>query len=113
MLIVDDNSLIRQAVQVAAQAAGFTVTQAENGQQAVEFARRHQPDSVVLDVQMPVLDGLSALPLIREAAPRATVVILSAAGGSGLREAAVSLGAAAVFRKGVDPIDKLIAFLNG
>ncbi|MCG8440689.1 MAG: response regulator, partial [Caulobacterales bacterium] len=53
------------------------VAMAKDGQQGVDAARAHQPDVIVLDVEMPRMNGLEALPLIREAAPGAKVVMAS------------------------------------
>ncbi len=50
---------------------------ATEGREAVDRAQRTQPDLVLLDIAMPVMDGLQALPLIREVAPQAVVVMLS------------------------------------
>ena len=50
---------------------------AKEGQEAVAVAQTSQPDLVLLDIAMPIMDGMQALPLIREAAPQAVVVMLS------------------------------------
>ncbi len=55
----------------------FDVTVAENGQRAVELARSEQPDIVLLDLGMPVLDGFSACRQIRAASPQVPIVIVS------------------------------------
>lgn len=54
------------------------VAHAEDGEQAIEFVREHQPDAVLLDLSMPRLDGEAALPTILRDAPRTMVAILSA-----------------------------------
>jgi CheY-like chemotaxis protein len=54
------------------------VAEAADGEQAVALAALHQPDLVVLDLAMPVLDGASALPRLREVAPESRVVVLTA-----------------------------------
>ncbi|GGS91709.1 DNA-binding response regulator [Streptomyces tanashiensis] len=56
------------------------VGEAADGRAAVEAARVHAADVVLLDIQMPVLDGLSALPELRRAAPAARVIILTTFG---------------------------------
>lgn len=55
----------------------FDVTVAENGQRAVELARSAQPDIVLLDLGMPVLDGFGACRQIRAASPHVPIVIVS------------------------------------
>lgn len=63
VLIVDDNFVVRMGLAAhLAMTSGFTVLEADNGAQAIELAREHRPDVTLLDVRMPVLDGIEALP---------------------------------------------------
>jgi DNA-binding response OmpR family regulator len=73
----------------------FTVAaEAADGRSGVAAAGWHQPDLVLLDVEMPVMDGLEALPLIRQLSPHSTVVMLSALSiGSAQMLRAMTLGA--------------------
>jgi DNA-binding NarL/FixJ family response regulator len=80
--------------------AGFELAgEAENGWAAVEMAERVRPDVVLLDAAMPVMDGLEALPLIRERAPQANVIMLSAFPGETMRQAALDAGAVGYLEK--------------
>src|SRR5690242_10189784 len=65
LLLVDDEPDLRDAVRVYLEMQGYSVVQAADGAEAVEKARTLMPDLVVLDVMMPVLDGLTALRRIR------------------------------------------------
>ncbi|GAA3393548.1 two component system response regulator [Streptomyces roseoviridis] len=56
------------------------VAEAVNGREAIDLARAHAADVVLLDIQMPVLDGLSALPELRRAAPMTKVIVLTTFG---------------------------------
>ena len=78
--MVDDERKIAQAIRVRLQAAGFKVLAAYDGAQGVETATREKPDAIVLDIRMPVMDGLTALTKLREneATRHIPVVILSA-----------------------------------
>ena len=81
VLIVDDEPDIRLVVRLFAEANGHEVVgEAADGREAIEGARQHRPDAIVLDVMMPGMTGLDALPEIREACPDATVVIYSVLG---------------------------------
>ena len=81
VLIVDDEPDIRLVVRVFATSIGHEiVAEAADGRQAIEMAREHQPDVIILDVMMPGMTGLEALPEIRAACPQATVVIFSVLG---------------------------------
>ena len=79
-LIADDRAHIRSALQIALETDGafVVVAEAATGEEAVEMAECHQPDLVVLDVAMPGTSGIAALPALRLAAPKATVVLLTA-----------------------------------
>ena len=65
ILVVDDDLAMRLLMREALEQAGLRVTEAENGEQAVEAFSREQPDLILMDVQMPVLDGFSACSRIR------------------------------------------------
>ena len=60
VLIADDSRTIRALVRRALSAAGFDVTLASDGKEAVQLARRDHPDLVILDIQMPEMDGYTA-----------------------------------------------------
>ena len=65
ILVVDDEMSIRTLVRKYLESEAYQVIEGENGEQAIELARSVQPDLVVLDVGMPVLDGIEALRTIR------------------------------------------------
>ena len=74
-------------------AGGSVVATAAEGEEAIEEARSSQPDLVLLDIAMPVMDGMQALPHIREAAPDAVVVMLSGYPISTASQGALNAGA--------------------
>jgi DNA-binding NarL/FixJ family response regulator len=80
VLIVDDSEDLRYLLRFTLDREdGFTVVaEAEDGLEAVAAAATYQPDVVLLDISMPVMDGLQALPQIREKCPNTMVVMLSA-----------------------------------
>src|SRR5256885_14049952 len=80
VLLVDDVADLRLllASLFGAHPGVQVVGEAADGQQAVALARQHEPDLIVLDLAMPVLDGVGALPLLRRASPRSRVVVLTA-----------------------------------
>lgn len=78
LLLADDHRLFRQGLRRVCEAAGLTVVaEAENGQEAVRLARQTCPDVVLMDIQMPVLDGVEATRQIVEACPKARVLVLT------------------------------------
>ncbi len=78
LLIVDDSALMRrQLTQIFAAAGGFEISQARNGREAVELNRSFLPDVVTLDINMPEMDGLTALSLIMAERPVPVVMVSS------------------------------------
>ena len=87
VLIVDDHAVVRQGLRTflelqddPASLAIEVVGEAADGAQAVEQARRLQPDVVLLDLVMPVINGIEAIPRILESSPRSRVIILTSFG---------------------------------
>ncbi|MBB1254351.1 response regulator transcription factor [Streptomyces sp. OF3] len=82
VVIADDEPLIRAGIRMILTSAEDinVVAEAGNGREAVESALAHRADVVLLDIQMPVLDGLSALPELRRAVPGARPLILTTFG---------------------------------
>ena len=112
VLIVDDVAALRKLVRyVLSGAPRFHVAgEAADGQAAIDMAREIQPDLVLLDVSMPKMDGLEALPRIRYACPNARILVLSGFQESRLGDMARSLGADGFIEKGAPP-DELLARL--
>ena len=81
------------------------VGEAANGREVVTLAEAEQPDVVVLDLAMPEMDGLEALPEIQEVAPNAKIIVLSGFEGKGLAEKVVALGARRYVEKGTPASD--------
>ena len=65
-LIADDDAGIRDVLRMACEQAGFTVSMAADGQEALEMAGRLQPDLIVLDIGMPEMDGLEVCREVRK-----------------------------------------------
>lgn len=104
VLICDDQSGFRQvlALVLGLEPELEVVGEAADGLAAVEAARALQPDIVLLDIAMPELDGLEALPRIREVAPEATVVMLTGIATESARARALAGGAALFIEKGTN-----------
>lgn len=65
ILIVDDDQNNRKLLRVALEKSGYQTVEAENGEQAIRLANESAPALILMDIQMPVLDGISALMAIR------------------------------------------------
>jgi DNA-binding NarL/FixJ family response regulator len=79
VLLVDDDHLLRSGLRaiLSSDDAIEVVEEAENGRLAVQRARHHRPDVVLMDVRMPDLDGIAATAELRKAAPETKVIILT------------------------------------
>lgn len=65
ILVVDDEVNITQILQFSIGADGFEVLTAQNGEEAIEKARREQPDLIILDIMMPKIDGYEACRILK------------------------------------------------
>ncbi len=113
VLIVDDHPLTREALAGLLTQHDFSVVgQAADGEQAVEVARELQPDLILLDLSMPGIGGLGALPLLREAVPACEVVMVTASVAEENLLAAIRAGAAGYVLK-TEPPERIVEFLRG
>ena len=112
VLIVDDHPLTREALASLLTQHGFEIAgQADDGAEAIALAAELAPDLVLLDLTMPGMDGLTALPRIREAAPACEVVVLTASGTEENLLAAIRAGAAGYLLKS-EPPERIASFLR-
>ena len=94
ILIADDRASSRELLRIALESAGYEVSEACDGAEAVKLAREVSPDLILLDIQMPVLDGAETVQLLRQDSKFAAlpIVALSAYGMRGDREKALGAG---------------------
>jgi DNA-binding NarL/FixJ family response regulator len=106
LLVVDDHHLVRQALVELLTQAGFEIVgEGADGADAVALAKRLEPDLVLMDLRMPVLGGLDAARLIKDADPAIQVVMLSAFESPALEQQAEEAGCFAYLVKGGPPGD--------
>ena len=105
VLVVDDSKLARLSM-IKGLNGTFDmeqIFQAENGQEAVDLAKKHNPAIVFLDLTMPVMDGYTALPLLLDINPNINVIIVTADIQEQAREKVMSLGAKMHIKKPITP----------
>jgi DNA-binding NarL/FixJ family response regulator len=113
VLIVDDHPLTQEALASLLTQHGFEiVAQASSGEEAIKQAAKHQPDLVLLDLSMPGMSGLEALPEIRRVAPGSEVVVLTASGTEENLLRAIKGGASGYLLK-TEPPPRIVEFLRG
>lgn len=100
VLIVDDEPHIRKYIGLILRKLGSpTIIEAANGEEAIALYTQHQPDLVLMDVNMPVMDGLQALERISTDFPDALVVMLTSLATRHVVERCLELGAVNFVRK--------------
>jgi hypothetical protein len=109
IVIVDDAPDVRSVIRTHLRVSGEleVVGEAADGAQAIEVAAELEPALMLLDVSMPGMDGLEALPRIRDVSPLTRVVLFSGFEEQGLVDRARALGAADFFEKSA-PLDVLV-----
>lgn len=101
VLLADDHQILRDGIRRGLENAGETVVgEAGNGEEAVKLAAEHDPDIVLMDLSMPIMDGVAATQLIKESNPRTRVVVLSMHDDPSRTRAALEAGAVAYLTKG-------------
>jgi DNA-binding NarL/FixJ family response regulator len=102
VLLADDIDRIRQVLREVLELDGRfeVVAEASDGREAIRLAARERPDAAVIDVDMPYLDGIEALPAILADSPATRVVVLSSYDSREMAERAMRAGAIAYVEKG-------------
>jgi diguanylate cyclase (GGDEF)-like protein len=103
LLIIDDDSALREVIRIAlSDDPTIEIQEAEDGRMGVNVAGRYQPDVILLDLALPGMGGLDALPLLKAVAPRSRILILSAVDSDDLAQRALAQGAEGYLQKHVD-----------
>lgn len=112
ILLVDDHILLRQAVKRALVDAGFNViAEAGDGEEGANLVNDLKPEIVILDITMPIMDGLTALKIIKKSKPDTKVIMLTMHGESSVVSQAISLGASAFITKD-SPMSEVIELVT-
>ena len=108
VVVCDDVPGMRRLARIVLEEDGdvSVIGEAADGRSAIQEIRRLQPDVVVLDLSMPEMDGLEAIPAIHDVAPAAKIVVFSGFEEEKLADAALSRSASRYVRKGA-PLDEL------
>lgn len=100
VLVVDDSATIRKMLAAAFLSDGFkTCVEAENGKEAIEAAKQIKPDVIILDLSMPVMNGLEAASKLRQFLPKTPIILFSLYGDSVSKTHASQAGVSLVLLK--------------
>jgi len=80
ILVIDDEALLAKSLSIILMKAGHTVVTAENGKLGLEVFARDQPDLVITDIIMPVMEGIEAIQALRAQAPKLPIIAVSGGG---------------------------------
>jgi DNA-binding NarL/FixJ family response regulator len=113
ILLVDDSAQVRQELRTLLPLAGDIeiVGEAVDGREAIRLAQALQPDVILMDLEMPVLDGYEATRQIKAGSPSCRVVALTVHGYEAARQKAVQAGADVFLVKGV-PVETLVQAIS-
>jgi CheY-like chemotaxis protein len=109
ILIVDDEPHMLRVTELSLKKGGYELLSARNGRQAVDLARQHLPDLIVMDLLMPEMDGLTAVRHLKQdpATAGIPVIMLTARGHVMTRQDAEGAGVAAFLTKPFSPTQLL------
>ncbi|MFD2444372.1 response regulator [Bacillus sp. CGMCC 1.16607] len=109
VLITDDHPHAREAIlEMLADDPHFIIVgQAKNGQEAIELSRLHLPDIILMDIEMPMMNGLEATKVIKEKYPFIKIIMLSVSDNVADLFTAIQYGAQGYLLKNMDPDDWL------
>lgn len=102
--MVEDDQPLRALNRILLEETGLfeIVGEAEDGAQAIRLATVLKPDVILLDIAMPVLGGMEALPELRKRSPKSRIIILSMLQRDGIEQEALARGATGFIDKGLD-----------
>jgi DNA-binding NarL/FixJ family response regulator len=101
VFLVDDSPAVRHSLRTIFESAGIEVCgEAENGAKAIETANQLKPDLIVLDLAMPVMNGLQAAPILRAMHPTTPIILFTLYADSVVEQEATLVGISSLVSKG-------------
>jgi DNA-binding NarL/FixJ family response regulator len=108
VLLVDDNASVRRSLCSLFLSDGFDVCgEAQDGEKAIEQAKRLQPDLIVLDLAMPIMNGLQAAKALKQIMPKVPIILFTLYVENALARRASEVGIASVISKHQDVTELL------
>lgn len=111
VLIAEDYADVRTIMKILIGIRGYEVIEAADGYEAMEKAKQHCPDLILMDLAMPVLDGFVATQAMRQSEDFKKIPIIALTAYDNFRQKAIEAGCNEVIKKPID-VDKLNPLLN-
>lgn len=104
ILVIDDNEMNRKLVRMSLITKGHEIIEAADGREGIEAASAHKPDLIIMDIQMPVIDGFAAIEIIKKdpATKDIKIIALTAYAMKGDRERILQSGCDEYMSKPID-----------
>jgi len=110
VLIVDDQHWVKLMLKEALATSGFEAYMASNFMEAMEIVKTQQPEIVIIDVNLPDVDGLELMPILKRIKPDIKAILISGSSNAAITQRAITEGALKYFVKPFDIFD-LVAYL--
>jgi len=94
ILVVDDAEFMRTSLKLLLESEAYEIIEAQDGYEAVEMYKQHQPDAVTMDINMPEKSGIEAIKEIIAIDPKAKIVVITSMGTEYMIRDAIQFGAA-------------------
>lgn len=102
VMVVEDHDDSRAMMRIMIESYGYDVIEARDGAEAIEMARAEQPHLILMDVNMPNIDGLTAAGIIKSSNGLSKVPIIAVTAFTDFRDEAIAAGCSEVLRKPVE-----------
>ena len=112
ILVIDDDTIVRESIVAYLEDSGFNILQAENGEQGLARFKESQPDLILCDLRMPRMDGLGVLRNVRDLSPEIPFIVVSGAGVMADVVEALRLGASDYIIKPIVDLEVLEYAIN-
>jgi len=114
ILVIDDSRMIRETIRFALEVNGFNVLTAKDGEEGLFIAEKEQPDEIVMDWNMPKLDGKALVKKLQlgEQTKDIPIIVMSASSKSELGESDESINTKGYFQKDSFVLERLVSALH-
>jgi sigma-B regulation protein RsbU (phosphoserine phosphatase) len=111
VLVIDDDALMRMTLRAYLEDSGYSVVEAEDGEQGMELFNRERPDIVLTDLRMPKMDGFEVIARLKRDSPGTPIIAITGTGDEDTAAEAVRRGACDALLKPINDLSILEAVI--